>query len=92
MAKSNRGFASLPETRRKEIAGRGGSAAQLKGTAHRWTAKEAKVAGRKGGKKKHENLKNRQQALNRLQAPKFEGCAQPGCLVDRDALELHHPT
>ena len=36
------------ETQR-EIASRGGRAAHQKGTAHEWTADEARSAGRKGG-------------------------------------------
>ena len=38
----------LPEKQR-EIAGKGGRAAHEKGTAHEWTAEEARSAGRKGG-------------------------------------------
>jgi uncharacterized protein len=37
-----------PEKQR-EIASKGGRAAHLKGTAHEWTADEARSAGRKGG-------------------------------------------
>ena len=37
-----------PEKQR-EIASRGGRAAHEKGTAHEWTADEARTAGRKGG-------------------------------------------
>ncbi len=46
---SNRGFASMDRTRQREIASKGGRAAHQKGTAHEWTAEEARVAGRKGG-------------------------------------------
>jgi uncharacterized protein len=46
---SNRGFASMDRSRQKEIASKGGRAAHQKGTAHEWTADEARVAGRKGG-------------------------------------------
>jgi len=35
--------------RQREIASRGGRAAHEKGTAHEWTADEARSAGRKGG-------------------------------------------
>ena len=38
----------LPEKQR-EIASKGGRAAHEKGTAHEWTADEARNAGRKGG-------------------------------------------
>jgi len=37
-----------PEKQR-EIASKGGRAAHEKGTAHEWTAEEARAAGRKGG-------------------------------------------
>jgi general stress protein YciG len=46
---SNRGFASMDRIRQREIASKGGRAAHQKGTAHEWTADEARVAGRKGG-------------------------------------------
>lgn len=46
---SNRGFASMDRARQREIASKGGRAAHQKGTAHEWTAEEARVAGRKGG-------------------------------------------
>lgn len=35
--------------RQKEIASKGGRAAHEKGTAHEWSADEARAAGRKGG-------------------------------------------
>jgi uncharacterized protein len=47
--KSNRGFASMSPERQREIASKGGRAAHEKGTAHEWTADEARQAGRKGG-------------------------------------------
>ena len=47
--RSNRGFASMDAARQREIASKGGKAAHAKGTAHEWTADEARVAGRKGG-------------------------------------------
>lgn len=47
--KSNRGFASMSPERQREIASKGGRAAHEKGTAHEWTAEEARQAGRKGG-------------------------------------------
>jgi hypothetical protein len=37
-----------PEKQR-EIASKGGRAAHQKGTAHEWTAEEARLAGRRGG-------------------------------------------
>lgn len=47
--KSRRGFASMDPERQREIASKGGRAAHAKGTAHEWTADEARNAGRKGG-------------------------------------------
>jgi uncharacterized protein len=47
--KSKRGFASMDKNKQREIASKGGRAAHTKGTAHRFTSEEARVAGRKGG-------------------------------------------
>ena len=47
--KERRGFASLCPEKQREIASKGGRAAHEKGTAHEWTADEARAAGRKGG-------------------------------------------
>ncbi len=46
---SRRGFASMDEEKRREIASKGGKAAHDKGTAHEFTSEEAREAGRKGG-------------------------------------------
>ncbi len=46
---SNRGFASMDEEKRSEIASQGGKAAHEKGTAHEFDSEEAKEAGHKGG-------------------------------------------
>ena len=45
----NRGFASMNAEKQREIARKGGKAAHQKGTAHEFTADEARAAGRKGG-------------------------------------------
>ena len=47
--KERRGFASMSPERQREIASKGGRAAHEKGTAHEWSAGEARSAGRKGG-------------------------------------------
>jgi general stress protein YciG len=47
--KERRGFASMTPEKQREIASKGGRAAHEKGTAHEWTADEARNAGRKGG-------------------------------------------
>lgn len=44
-----RGFAAMGPERQREIARRGGQAAHQKGTAHEFTAAEARSAGQKGG-------------------------------------------
>ena len=49
MSKEQRGFASMGEAEQRRIASKGGKAAHEKGTAHEWTADEAREAGRKGG-------------------------------------------
>ncbi len=49
MATSKRGFASMDPNKQREIASKGGRAAHAKGTAHEFTADEARFAGRKGG-------------------------------------------
>jgi general stress protein YciG len=46
---SKRGFASMDPAKQRDIASKGGRAAHAKGTAHEFTADEARVAGRKGG-------------------------------------------
>jgi general stress protein YciG len=43
------GFASMESDKQREIARKGGMAAHRKGTAHEFTAEEARNAGRKGG-------------------------------------------
>ena len=50
MLKQRCGFALLTPERRKEIASKGGKAAQAKGTGHRFTKEEAIAAGSLGGK------------------------------------------
>ena len=51
--KKGRGFASMDEAKQRAIASKGGKAAHQKGTAHEFTAEEARVAGRKGGQIAH---------------------------------------
>lgn len=49
-----RGFASMSEERRQEVARNGGRAVQAKGTGHRWDKKDAAAAGKKGRAKQLE--------------------------------------
>ena len=53
MAIEDRGFASMDRNKQRDIASKGGKAAHEKGTAHEWTAEEAREAGRKGGIASH---------------------------------------
>lgn len=53
--KSRRGFASMNEEKRRQIASKGGRAAHAKGTAHEFTPEEARNAGREGGKARAKN-------------------------------------
>ena len=55
MSIEERGFASMDPAKQRAIASKGGRTAQRKGTAHRWTAEEARAAGRKGGTAPHRN-------------------------------------
>lgn len=47
--KRPRGFALLSPERRREISSMGGKAGHASGSAHEWTAEEARTNGRKGG-------------------------------------------
>ena len=47
--RSRRGFAAMDAEKQREIASKGGRAAHEKGTAHEFSADEARDAGRKGG-------------------------------------------
>ncbi len=47
---SRRGFASMDEDKKREIASKGGKAAHEKGTAHEFDSDEAREAGRRGGR------------------------------------------
>jgi general stress protein YciG len=49
-----RGFGSMDEAKQREIASKGGQAAHQKGSAHEFSAEEARSAGSKGGKAAHE--------------------------------------
>jgi general stress protein YciG len=52
-AKRRQGFAVMDRARVQEIARKGGIAAHACGRAHRFTADEARVAGKKGGTAPH---------------------------------------
>ncbi len=48
-----RGFAAISPERRSEIARKGGQSAHARGTAHKFTKEEARLAGTKGGNAPH---------------------------------------
>jgi len=50
-ARRPRGFAAMDRSKVSEIASKGGKAAHAAGTAHQFTADEARAAGRKGGER-----------------------------------------
>jgi general stress protein YciG len=51
--KARRGFAVMDRARVRDIARKGGVSAHAKGTAHEFSAEEARTAGRKGGLATH---------------------------------------
>lgn len=51
--KAKRGFALLDPEKRRALSSKGGTVAQARGTAHRFTKEEAAEAGRKGGRAAH---------------------------------------
>ena len=52
---SHRGFAAMDQEKQRAIASKGGKAAHQAGTAHEFTAEEAREAGRKGGQAVSQN-------------------------------------
>lgn len=55
MASNNRGFASMPKEKVREIASKGGEAAHESGHAHEFNSEEAREAGRQGGRARSRN-------------------------------------
>lgn len=55
--RERRGFASMDEQRRREIASEGGKASHERGKAHEFSSEEARMAGRKGGQVAHQRGK-----------------------------------
>lgn len=62
-AKQRRGFASMKPEDVQRIARMGGRAAHAAGTAHEFTADEARVAGRKGGLAPHKKRRARGESV-----------------------------
>ena len=79
MSRANCGFASMSIQRRREIASRGGVAAHLKGTAHKWTRQEAREASLKGRRRPRANQTGQTVArqVNVPPAPGLNLDAQP---------------
>lgn len=75
--KSNRGFASMPQERQREIASLGGRAAHREGTAHEFTSEEARAAGRKGGEARALRSAQRREAASNAAAASM-GNPNPG--------------
>ena len=50
--KRRQGFASMDPEKLRQISRKGGTIAQQRGSAHRWTSEGARSAGRKGGRAK----------------------------------------
>jgi uncharacterized protein len=72
--KSKRGFASMDQEKRRQIASMGGKAAHRKGAAHEFTPEEAREAGRKGGRMAHRRtMPNSEPVENR--GPEAESAA-----------------
>jgi len=69
VSRANCGFASMSLQRRREIASRGGVAAHLKGTAHRWTRQEAREASLKGRRRPRLNPNGTTSAARQANAP-----------------------
>lgn len=65
--KRKRGFAAMDPKLVAEIASKGGKAAHAAGTAHQFTADEAREAGKKGGVAPH--VRRGRAAFNRPPAP-----------------------
>ena len=53
--RSNRGFAAMDREQQRRIASAGGRAAHERGSAHEFSADEAREAGRKGGRTVSQN-------------------------------------
>ena len=83
--KERRGFASMSAEKQREIASKGGRAAHEKGTAHEWTADEARSAGRKGGQV---SRGGRGRLIETLETPEVSG---PQTVSFPDRLDANRP-
>src|SRR5918992_4066693 len=77
----SRGFASMDAEKQREIARKGGRAAHEKGTAHEFTADEARAAGRKGGERvsaNREHMSRIGRLGGKMSAGKRQAASSPG--------------
>lgn len=80
--KSKRGFAAMPELKRRNIASLGGKAVHEQGVGHKWTLEEAREAGRQGGL----------ESWRRRRAAKAAAAAAEVTTVDNVASDPNIPT
>jgi general stress protein YciG len=98
-ARERGGFAGMDSDKQREIARRGGRAAHQKGTAHEFTADEARAAGRKGGvsvSRDREHMSRIGRAGGKSsRAGRGEGspaaASGTGGQPPEDQMETHHP-
>lgn len=84
--KKRRGFAVMDPAIVKAIASKGGKAAHVVGTAHRFTSEEAREAGRKGGLAPH-SVRGRGRPLKQLALIGYDAEGEPQ-LGDQKGVEL----
>lgn len=82
MSVKNRGFASLSQERRQQLAQRGGWAARDKGVGHHWTPEQAKAASEKGLEKRRQRRLERQQELEAAKQAIADMIAEGGPVSD----------
>ena len=68
--------------KQREIASKGGRAAHEKGTAHEWSADEARTAGRKGGKVSRGG-RGSSSGVSGASLSSSSGCFEPSSPPDR---------
>lgn len=87
---SSRGFASMSLDKQREIARKGGQAAHARGTAHEFTADEARAAGRKGGERVSKNREHMSR-IGRIGGKSSAARRQPGDANNPDAGPTDQP-
>ena len=90
----SRGFASMDSNKQREIARKGGRAAHEKGTAHEFTADEARAAGRKGGERvsaNREHMSRIGRLGGKMSAGKRATTPAPGSSASQDENQELEP-